>query len=65
MEQKAHQLARPKAAAYFGIGVSTLWLWAKTREGFPAFIKADPGVTLVDIPATEQFLRSQSAGCGD
>lgn len=27
---RAHQ-----AAAYLGIGVSTLWRWAKERPGFP------------------------------
>jgi predicted DNA-binding transcriptional regulator AlpA len=52
---------RPKkAAAHFEIGLSTFWLWVKTRPGFPQPIKAGPAVTLVDIPATEAFLRAQS-----
>ena len=62
MEHKTLKLARPKEAAqYFGIGVSTLWLWLKTRKGIPPAIKAGLGVTLIDIPATEAFLRAESA----
>jgi predicted DNA-binding transcriptional regulator AlpA len=51
------QYLRPKhAARYFGIGVSTLWLWLKTRPGFPPAIKAGPRTTLIDVPATAAFL---------
>jgi len=57
-----HQkFARPKPAAqHFGIGVSTYWHWVKNRPGFPQPIKAGPAVTLVDIGATEAYLRAQS-----
>jgi predicted DNA-binding transcriptional regulator AlpA len=50
---------RPKPAAkHFGIGISTLWRWVNTRPGFPAPIKAGKAVTLIDVAATEKFLRS-------
>jgi predicted DNA-binding transcriptional regulator AlpA len=53
---------RPKQAArHFGIGPSTYWHWVKTRPGFPQPVKAGPAVTLVDIPATEAYLRAHSA----
>jgi predicted DNA-binding transcriptional regulator AlpA len=56
-----NRLRRPKKAAVeLDIGVSTLWHWIKTRPGFPAPIKAGPGVTLIDMAATENYLRAQS-----
>ena len=56
-ELQRRQLARAKRAAqHFDIGVSTLWLWAKTRPGFPPPIKAGKGVTLFDIAAIENYL---------
>ena len=65
MEKVPYYLLRPKqAAAHFGIGRSTLWSWLKTRQGMPTAIKAGPGVTLIDIPATEAFLRAESAAGG-
>ncbi len=51
--------AKP-AAQHFDIGVSTLWLWAKSRPGFPKPIRASAGVTLFDVLAIEQYLRAQS-----
>lgn len=61
MDKLVNRLMRPKQAAqHFCIGVSTYWLWLKTRPGFPQPIKAGPGVTLVDIDAVEQYLRAQS-----
>lgn len=61
MESTTNQWLRPKPAAkHFGIGVSTYWLWVKSRPGFPKPVKAGPGVTLVDVPATEAYLRAQS-----
>jgi predicted DNA-binding transcriptional regulator AlpA len=62
MESTPYQLMRPKQAAkHFCIGVSTYLLWVKSRPNFPQPIKAGPGVTLVDVTAIEQYLRSQSA----
>ncbi|MGE0347702.1 MAG: helix-turn-helix transcriptional regulator [Hydrogenophaga sp.] len=46
-----------QAAQHFGIAHSTLWLWVKSKEGFPQPIKASARVTLFDIDAIEQFLR--------
>lgn len=52
---------RPRhAARYFGIGVSTLWLWLKTRPGMPPAIKAGARTTLIDVPATAAYLKSSS-----
>ena len=62
MVQSTKSWKRPKqAAAHFGIGVSTYWLWVKTRKGFPHPIKAGPGVTLVDVAAIEAYLIAQAA----
>lgn len=61
MESTPYHLMRPKQAAkHFCIGVSTYWLWVKSRPNFPQPIKAGPGVTLVDVLATENYLRAQS-----
>lgn len=55
------QYARAKdAAAYFKIARSTLWLWAKTLEGFPRPIKAGQRVTLFDLNAIDAFIKSRS-----
>ena len=55
-----HYLRPKQAASYFGIGVSTLWQWLKTRPGFPPAIKAGPRTTLIDIPATAAYIESAS-----
>ena len=54
------QYARAKkAAAHFQISVSTLWGWAKNRNGFPPTLKASERVTLFDIGAIDNFLKSE------
>lgn len=59
------RFARAKATCdHFQIARSTLWLWAKTRPGFPKPLKAGEKVTLFDLPAIEEFLRAQ-ADSGD
>jgi predicted DNA-binding transcriptional regulator AlpA len=45
----------PQAAAYFKIGLSTLWEWRK-RPGFPEPVKAGPRVTLFNIDEIERFI---------
>lgn len=51
--------ARAKPASkYFQIGVSTLWQWSKTRDGFPKPFKAGARVTLFDLNAIEAYLKS-------
>ncbi len=58
-ESTARKYGRAKGTAqYFKIGHSTLWLWVKSRPGFPQPIKAGPRVTLFDIGAIEEFLRA-------
>lgn len=44
------------------IAHSTLWQWAKTRNGFPQPIKAGPRVTLFDVAAVEAFIEGQAQG---
>ena len=57
------QYARAKkAAAHFQISVSTLWGWAKNRTGFPPTLKASTRVTLFDIGAIDNFLKSDVGG---
>ena len=46
------------ACQHFQIARSTLWLWVKTRPGFPKPLKASERVTLFDLQAIEEFLRS-------
>lgn len=49
---------RPRdVCKYFKISRSTLYLWLKTRQGFPQPIKASEKVTLFDIVAIEAFLK--------
>ena len=63
-EQKPNY-ARPKAVcAHFKIARSTLWQWAKTRQGFPPSLKAGEKVTLFDINAIDAYLKAQSAKQG-
>lgn len=53
--------ARAKTACkHFEIARSTLWLWAKTRPGFPQPLKAGEKVTLFDLNAIDRYLKSQS-----
>jgi predicted DNA-binding transcriptional regulator AlpA len=59
---KASNFARAKvASAYFQIAVSTLWLWTKSRPGFPQPMHAGARVTLFDLDAIETYLKVQSA----
>lgn len=61
MESLPYHWMRPKkAAAHFGIGVSTYWLWVKTRPGFPKPLKVGARTTIVDIAATTAYLQSAS-----
>lgn len=45
--------------AHFKIARSTLWLWAKTRHGFPQPLRAGEKVTLFDLAAIDAFLKAQ------
>jgi predicted DNA-binding transcriptional regulator AlpA len=56
------RFARAKAVCcHFQIARSTLWLWAKTRPGFPKPLKAGEKVTLFDIHAIEDYLKAEAA----
>lgn len=55
------RFARAKGVCqHFQIARSTLWLWVKTRPGFPKPLKAGEKVTLFDLRAIEDFLRDQA-----
>jgi predicted DNA-binding transcriptional regulator AlpA len=55
------RFARAKGACqHFQIARSTLWLWVKTRPGFPKPLKASEKVTLFDLRAIEEFLRADA-----
>jgi predicted DNA-binding transcriptional regulator AlpA len=57
------RFARAKGACqHFQIARSTLWLWVKTRPGFPKPLKASEKVTLFDLRAIENFLRNHADG---
>lgn len=57
----AQRFARAKGVCqHFQIARSTLWLWVKTRPGFPKPLKASEKVTLFDLRAIEEFLRAQA-----
>lgn len=59
------RFARAKGACqHFQIARSTLWLWVKTRPGFPKPLKASERVTLFDLQAIEEFLRSHGDSDG-
>ena len=44
----ANSLRPREAAGFLCIGMSTFWLWVKTRPDFPAVYKVGRGVSLVD-----------------
>lgn len=59
--QRPFNYARARIAAqHLGIGVSTLWLWTKSRPGFPAPIKLGPKVTVFDLDALQAFVVGQA-----
>jgi len=63
-DSRPPRYARAKAVcSHFQIAKSTLWLWSKTRPGFPHPLKAGEKVTLFDIHAIEDYLHA-SAGQG-
>lgn len=56
---RSHRYERaPEASKYFRIGRSTLWLWVKSRPGFPKPYKIGERVTVFDLDEIENFLRS-------
>ena len=65
-QQSVPRYARAKGAcSHFQIARSTLWFWVKSRPGFPQPLKAGAKVTLFDLNAIEEFLRSQSEKGGE
>lgn len=59
---KKLRYARAKAAAeYFQISRSTLWLWCKTRPGFPQPLRVGERVTLFDLDLIETYLKLHAA----
>ena len=61
--QQNHESSFARASGvcmHFKIAKSTLWLWLKTRPGFPKPIRAGARVTLFDLKEIEKFLRAQN-----
>lgn len=56
MEQTKY-LRPTEAAAFLGIGKSTLWAWVKTRPEFPRPLRPGPRVTLFDQQALQRFVQ--------
>jgi predicted DNA-binding transcriptional regulator AlpA len=64
-QQPEQRFARANGACqHFQIARSTLWLWVKTRPGFPKPLKASEKVTLFDLRAIEDYLRDHAEGGG-
>lgn len=63
MEQKleARSLRPQQAAQILGIGLSTLWRWAKEREDFPAPIKLGPRTTVWPLEKLVAWRDAQSS----
>lgn len=57
------QYKRPKpSASYLGIGLSTLWRWAKEKKDFPKPISLSPRVTVFRVADLDAFIvRQQKA----
>lgn len=61
MPHREPRFARAKTVCnHFQIAKSTLWVWAKTRPGFPQPLKAGEKVTLFDIHAIEDYLHTSA-----
>lgn len=56
---KVSSLRPCEAANFLRIGLSTFWLWAKTRPDFPPIYKIGRGVSLVDEAALSAWRDSQ------
>lgn len=56
------RLTRPKATSvYIGIGLSTLWHYAKTLNSFPQPIKIGPRTTVFDLNQIDAYLATKEA----
>jgi len=54
---------RPKEAAkHLGIGLSTLWMWAKNNPDFPKPINLSPRVTVFRIADLDAHVFKQQGG---
>jgi len=63
MSQNPHRAARPKHAAEFlGVGVSTLWRWAKERADFPKPRRLSSRCTVFDMGELVAWRDSQKGG---
>lgn len=61
MEKRPRRNERPtQLAARLGCGVSTIWSWAKNRDGFPQPIKLSERITVFDADAVDDFLHLQA-----
>jgi len=63
MSQNPHRAARPKHAAEFlGVGVSTLWRWAKERADFPKPRRLSSRCTVFDMGELVAWRDAQKGG---
>jgi predicted DNA-binding transcriptional regulator AlpA len=54
---------RPReTASRYRCGISTLYFWVKTRDGFPRPQKLGPRTTVFDWDAIDAYLASQAKG---
>jgi len=63
MSQSIPRAARPKhAAEILGVGVSTLWRWAKERHDFPKARRLSSRCTVFDTGELVAWRDSQKGG---
>ncbi|WP_299146744.1 AlpA family transcriptional regulator [uncultured Comamonas sp.] len=63
MSHFPHRAARPKVAAeLLGVGVSTLWRWAKERSDFPKPRRLSPRCTVFDAGELVAWRDAQKGG---
>ncbi len=63
MSQQLHRAARPKhAAEILGVGISTLWRWAKERHDFPKARRLSSRCTVFDTAELVAWRDAQNGG---
>ncbi len=55
------RLRPAKVASELGVGLSTMWYYAKNDPTFPKFIKLSPGVSVIDGDELDAWVASKSA----
>jgi predicted DNA-binding transcriptional regulator AlpA len=60
-EQRPHYARTRATCVHFQIARSTLWLWCKTRPGFPQPLRAGDKVRLHDLNAIDAYLKASAS----